>query len=968
MLISEVTDKPATIYKHRVFEQDELLLFTGSDNNHDDAWLIDLKQGTKNKIAAGLPFCQSLLFNSNGAFYITYYDVGPNAGTHTINFMKPDGSVFMSGSVNNYLLTKSRPYGAVICDERYYIIGNANGLSTIWECDGTDAGTKAIFSSANEITALQEWNGNLFFAAANTSQYVLYQYNHSSPGPIVFKTIPEADFTSKFTIAGQTADAFYFSSYDKIKKEFVLWQSDLTESGTFPFRENGDITVTRDISSINFYGDTFIISGQWGANTYTSYELYWGLKSNPASIWRIPYSQKIDRMNARIEKNFHNRYLFVNSVTTGLEMAYWADSVYLVSDLAPGSFSGIANFFNNSHVADQENIYLIASKNSAKRSYLYKSEQDSLRSLFKIPEGNLQEFFVHDGHAYLFYYSNDFDTLRLYKRDLSITDAPEQIVQKERKEEWHRQIFLYDNYSITADWSDGLAYPIKVHTDADENVITGFSMADYGPYSIQSSDTTALTSMKGGLFITKHNKYGELLWATSAGDPNPNYYFYRFTVDGKGDVVLFGVFYEKAVFDEDTLRASRAAFFVAKLDGKTGQTIWKKGFNSSLYRNSISPDGIVCDPDGNIYLALLYDEFNFFIDGHSLHADRSPANALVKLDTDGKTVWAQNILTPWTDYYGLTHGLVWDEHEKQVISVQCQGNYRTWSSCKFHDWGYYIQQVSADGKMKGTYEFKGDDLGAVGTVSINKLGYLYLSGFFRGKLETGSDVFYTAEADNCNKMENFNLLWSPSANFIRSSQASNGQFFFPYDAVSDENFMYVIGGEQSGGKQKLTIRKYDLFGKLLAKRGLNQFMDAFSFGYFYYLAIQNNHLVLMSYNLTDPSFPAIYVNNGIPYVSVIRMKKNEGWEEVYDYPAAAKEARVMAGPNPTFGPVGLTFLDGNTYTEVEIFDLKGASLFSTSVNGNYQNIDLSAYQDGLYLIRLTGPESQHTVKVVKSSR
>ncbi len=80
--------------------------------------------------------------------------------------------------------------------------------------------------------------------------------------------------------------------------------------------------------------------------------------------------------------------------------------------------------------------------------------------------------------------------------------------------------------------------------------------------------------------------------------------------------------------------------------------------------------------------------------------------------------------------------------------------------------------------------------------------------------------------------------------------------------------------------------------------------------------------------------------------------------------ASIKEfnANVVISPNPTSGLIKITA--DNNYS-VEVFDINGRKLTSVEMEGNTSIIDITSYNSGMYIVRLSNNEGSVSYKVIK---
>ena len=77
-----------------------------------------------------------------------------------------------------------------------------------------------------------------------------------------------------------------------------------------------------------------------------------------------------------------------------------------------------------------------------------------------------------------------------------------------------------------------------------------------------------------------------------------------------------------------------------------------------------------------------------------------------------------------------------------------------------------------------------------------------------------------------------------------------------------------------------------------------------------------------------------------------------------------EEITVSLHPNPTEGKVYFNFEDNNTY-KAEVFNTIGQRILSTEVNNEKNTIDLSAYNKGIYFVKIYDRLKDKTFKIIK---
>lgn len=78
---------------------------------------------------------------------------------------------------------------------------------------------------------------------------------------------------------------------------------------------------------------------------------------------------------------------------------------------------------------------------------------------------------------------------------------------------------------------------------------------------------------------------------------------------------------------------------------------------------------------------------------------------------------------------------------------------------------------------------------------------------------------------------------------------------------------------------------------------------------------------------------------------------------------------VSVFPNPTKGIINLNFSENQTAAKIIVENSLGASVYRNKIESGFSgllNIDLSSYSNGLYFVKITGPEKEYIYKVLLS--
>jgi hypothetical protein len=281
-----------------------------------------------------------------------------------------------------------------------------------------------------------------------------------------------------------------------------------------------------------------------------------------------------------------------------------------------------------------------------------------------------------------------------------------------------------------------------IAVDSNDNVIVTGQSSDVAVF-----ESTTVTNQSGGdVFVAKYDPNGELIWARgfgNAGSDAGN----ALATDRAGNIYLAGGFTFTVDFGPSTLtNAGGTDGFIAKLDS-TGAPIWARRFGGL---GEDKAQAVTVDPWGNALVAGHFRSGSLSIDGFNFTITQSGYDDvfLVKLDSAGRTTWAQNFPTSASD---LGLGLAADGAGSVFLASNYRGarnfNGVVLSSvlssldvflCKLDPNG--VQQWVRSGGGSST------DLGV--SVAVDRGGTAYVSGRFSQSATFGSAVLTTLGAED----------------------------------------------------------------------------------------------------------------------------------------------------------------------------------------------------------------------------
>jgi hypothetical protein len=897
----------------------------------------------------------------NGVFFIT-----TKGASRNISYVDTVGKVFESETVSNngFGLTP------IIFNQKLYIAGQTHAHK-LFESDGTKNGTKVIYQSANPINIITVFDDKLIFANHNGNQSLMYWMN--SNGHIqLFDSIQISNLKSFGHGIGINNDKFYFNVVlDDYSSS--IQKMDTLGNGMELFIDdfNGD--------NIEFMNDSFVIT----QSTYPQIiNAYSGNINRPIELQEIPFENEIRYGATTIVDKLPLDYYRFYAPNVGYEFGKLNNGKFsIIQDLAKGpASSGIclqsdAHYglcdFNQQTREYNGNLYSILSNGNNSSYYLYQISNDEYTSIVKIPNvENLESFYIYADYLYLI--RNEVDHSFLEKVFIGAVQETQPELDP-NLETWFRQVdarvtdtYHYDFHNIKGD-------PAQI--DEDGNVfLMVYTDKNYDSTNILVSNSDLIHNQEAANVLIKFNKHGQLMWVKSFGSTEGVYGpRAQFTLDNNGDVLISDVFVKLAVFGGFELKTGRVGYYLTKIDGETGAYVWAEQIMESNYTN-INLDGIETDDYGNIYLSLMYPSFKVRISNISLESDRSPVNAVAKFDANGRIIWAKNIKTPWLDYYGNTRVFEYSEKAQSLTAVQTQGSYNVWSSCKFHEWSYFIQTIDLEGEVKDTFTLDGTDLGSISVGTVTNENRLFGMGYYRGDLETGS--FNLSSSKEC-ESEGFGFIYDNEIGDVLASFSTSDSVFYPFDIAKNVTFIYVLGthGTNSGYEYgDLRILKFTHQGALVGYKDLNQRILSYDSNPRNYIDVKGDYIIVTGANFeSNEEYGINPLMRNSRTISLLKLK-NENWTPATSLfykqklPAGKNSSEMAVYPNPFSHQIEIYVNEeSGKYTHFEMYDIVGKQVLSGSLGlKTVQYINTSQLQKGAYIIRLAGNSVSRSIKMIKA--
>ncbi|MBS1910666.1 MAG: SBBP repeat-containing protein [Bacteroidetes bacterium] len=154
-------------------------------------------------------------------------------------------------------------------------------------------------------------------------------------------------------------------------------------------------------------------------------------------------------------------------------------------------------------------------------------------------------------------------------------------------------------------------------------------------------DTIALAStLAYEAFVAKYDSAGHALWARSGGGTGALHLGLGIAVDGGGNCIVSGKFFNTLSFGGFSFDAGDAEqkAFIAKFD-RDGTVLWAKEIGSGSYYGA--GEDIAADADGNFYVCGEFRAtLGFGTTQHTYNNGLNYAALIVKYDGDGNYIWS----------------------------------------------------------------------------------------------------------------------------------------------------------------------------------------------------------------------------------------------------------------------------------------------------------------------------------------
>ena len=964
--VVSIVGKGSSVYQQKIHGS-YLYMMIGFDNSYrSDLYRLKIPNGNPEPLDTNIRWGQSVLMTDSGVFYVSLeYDANGNDGKHYLNYYSfSKNSKVFSKVINLYVKPYyTRPSSPMFSNGKFYISAYFNGKNCIWESDGTEVGTKAIISSNLDLNNYRIFLGKPIVISSSGNNQVLL--NHKSQE------------IYKYAATAQNKMGFFHCNNDVcilVRNSKLIRLTDQYQIDSTSFANNGYIPFY----SISYFNDSAITGYKYVNNQYYNFSLK---LTPPFTYDSVPPSKFVQSMGKYVLDVTNRQFMSIWSMKNGVEMAFSPrfDSLRFVKDLYPGPNSGIFNIKLPGDMIEAENIaYFFGRNGSDKKYYLYSCDGKSMKSHFPVDVSRNFTKLVCKNDSFIYWSYFIKDTLFIENRNLFQIDSqpPFKYFKNDnhaKNGEWLRTVARVSSYSKLVDYNKTV-YSNAVKSDKNGNVFSSGSLSEpgNGNYYQCYSDTNLFQKIKGDKFIVKYDSLGNLLWNFSFGNYKAfNQQNFAFDIDHQGDVVVSSKYSTELFLDTLVLKNTQSVSYAFKLDGQTGRIKWLNQFMINGSFNSNPDQKLTIDNENNIYVS-----FNFYggianVGSFQINSTMSPANAILKLDKDGKSLWAKCTETPWTDKYGLSRSLTFDSVNQCVYNLIGQGAYNWWSSCKYSNFRSIVHKININGEFNEVQQIEGDDLNGSRVMTMTKNNSVFVSGFYRGDLSIAqlSIKSLLVKKSECNNWEQFYGTINTKNEEPGSLRGTPNYEFFPLDICSDSRYIYVLGasGIPNEKMYSLSIQRFTHLGRLAGKRLLNQCLieSPFDFNDDYNIELNGNSHFVISMNAFSRISPFDNFVDNCQGLSVYRLLKEADW---IDEPIKTEKevlSGIVVAPNPADDYIGLQFNNPVDYSKLVIYSSLGQLVQTNLLNGEiYQSISIENLSSGIYTLQFQGQQVQSMKLVV----
>lgn len=474
-----------------------------------------------------------------------------------------------------------------------------------------------------------------------------------------------------------------------------------------------------------------------------------------------------------------------------------------------------------------------------------------------------------------------------------------------------------------------------------------------------------------GVYITKFNSQGNLIWAKSIGGDNLNN-SYCIKVDAVGNVYIGGIFYNSIDFDPGSgvynLSGNGAGdIFILKLDFN-GNFIWAKqiGGNSGDYCKSFA-----FDSNGNLLASGQFSNDADFDPGVGVFNLTGAGVFLLKLDSSGNFIWAKKM---GGIGYFQNSGIAIDNMGNIYTTGSFQGTMDfdpgsgifNITSNPLYD--IFISKLDSAGNFLWAKSVGGTDNDHSYSLAVDNTGNSYSTGKFSGLVDfdPGTGI------NNLTGDGGYALKLDSNGSFVWAKQLGE----VGWSLTLDTNFNVFTGGYYDGNDDfdpgtgtyvlnfgNLFISKLDSAGNFAAAFGFGGTVNEDCRG----IAVDNSNSLYATgfYNGTANFDP------GASNFSITSVGFNDVFIAKFDISTGIENLKnnddLIIYPNPATNQFYISLVGKTKNVEITIHDMAGKLQYKSMVDElqptiiNTQNLS-----NGIYHVRLIASDLIRTEKLMIS--
>lgn len=921
------------------------------------------------QLSLAVELSNSYIHKQINAFDLGVYYIAHNNDTLKIcmidnnlinhEFISHDHNMSMWSSNNRFFFQK-------IEDNLFYYIKNNRQRFFKFNTETKETTELVNYFNNNDIEIHHYGNEGIFYSSTYNQNKTLYYINSSGEIEQFYESGNPIESVS--WIENNDPDNFYisFKYENNVDSVFRINYQTL----------NKFLFSTASISSLHFNQNRVL-------GTYFHSNNFLGKIENDTLVIEhapIPISNKFPIISNYYRPKLMDTEHEIFSYPTlefGLELftVNEQDSIDIIKDLNQGighsiPFGYCEQIVNQSNrvIKHDGETYFNMTNGNDNGVYLYKISKDSLEPVLRLKDYNPTRirYFSFNENLYYFVYNSEVNKNRLYKIKWSDMNDIQSSEIEFNSNTWTTETSfkIQNRICYTSGWTN--ITPLDLIADKQNNIFIKSAAIDSysGSWLFDRRNKKEISTNLCNAYH-KYDKYGRLEWMkTIGGTYKSGFTMYdKFALDKDNNLQVYGVFFKKAYFDDDSLESVGSARFYAKINGETGEVLDKKTLYETDYTDDTRFDALIKGEDNFFYMVGSYRNFNQNFGDTTLISTWNHQNFLAKYDDNGNLIWIRNILNNWNDVIGEINNIEYSIENNEIM-VFCSQN-RTW--CNDGSWKGEMIFYDINGKEKIRKGIYGWDRHTISKATALDSRYYIIKGSIKESLQAGVYETKVVSSESCNDTYDYQIVYDRQQNTFTSAVISDSVKGMNIKRVfQNEDYIYYCGNRVSN--KDIVIQRFDKEGSYQGEKVLNQQEELRILDFAY----RDGYFVLIMRDAKQDSFLKVNpifgdVRN---VMNIIRFEVND-WDYLQSYKPMDIEfieyenVTLFAYPNPTYGKVQINFKNENFET-YRVLSTSGQLIYQGKVpTQNFLELDLSNYENGLYFIQFEGGGKREVVKVIK---